>query len=74
MLVQFLGLLILLVEKILLCGITACPPHKDIRKSGLGSDSSVKWKHYSNTVDAVNTLIKKSILLFLWNKLTSLTH
>ena len=49
-----------LVDKILLCGITACPPHKDIRKSGLGSDSSVEWEYYSSTIDAVNTLIKKN--------------
>ena len=49
-----------LVDKILLCGITACPPHKDIRKSGLGADSSVNWKYYSNTVDAVTTLINKN--------------
>ena len=48
-----------LVDKILLCGITACPPHKDIRKSGLGADSSVEWEFYSSTVDAVNELIKK---------------
>ena len=48
-----------LVEKILLCGITACPPHKDIRKSGLGADSSVEWEYYSSTIDAVNELIKK---------------
>ena len=49
-----------LVDKILLCGITACPPHKDIRKSALDADSSVNWEYYSNTVDAVNTLINKN--------------
>ena len=49
-----------LVDKILLCGITACPPQKDIRKSGLGADSSVEWEYYSSSVDAVNTLIKKN--------------
>ena len=49
-----------IVEKILLCGITACPPHKDIRKSGLGADSSVEWEYYSSTIDAVDTLIKKN--------------
>ena len=43
----------------MLCGITACPPHKDIRKSGLGADSSVEWEFYSSTVDAIIELIKK---------------
>ena len=38
-----------LIDKIMLCGITACPPQKDIRKSALGADTSVKWEYYSNT-------------------------
>ena len=32
-----------LIEKIYLCGITACPPHKDIHKTALGSTESVDW-------------------------------
>ena len=29
-----------LVEKVLLCGITATPPHKDIHKTALGATDS----------------------------------
>jgi len=45
-----------LVEAIYLCGITGTPPNKDIQKTALGSTETVWWKHYPNTVDAVNEL------------------
>ena len=32
-----------LIEKIILCGITATPPNKEIRKAALGSIDSVNW-------------------------------
>lgn len=41
------------VEKLLLCGITATPPHKDIRKTALGATESVTWEHFENTNQAV---------------------
>ena len=45
-----------LIENILLCGITATPPDKEIRKSALGSTNSVKWEFFEKTIDAVNKL------------------
>ncbi len=42
------------VEKLILCGITATPPHKDIRKTALGATESVEWEHFTDTVDVVN--------------------
>ncbi|WP_400072169.1 RNA methyltransferase [Zobellia russellii] len=45
-----------LIEKIYLCGITAQPPHKDIRKTALGATESVVWEYRENTVDLVNFL------------------
>lgn len=44
------------VEKIILCGITARPPHRDIEKSALGATSSVLWEYEENTIDAVQKL------------------
>ncbi len=44
------------VDKILLCGITATPPSKEIHKSALGAELTVKWQQYQNTQDAVNEL------------------
>jgi tRNA G18 (ribose-2'-O)-methylase SpoU len=45
-----------LIEAIYLCGITGTPPNKDIQKTALGSTETVAWKHYNNTIDAVNEL------------------
>ena len=33
------------IEKIYLCGITACPPHKEIHKTALGATESVAWEY-----------------------------
>ncbi len=45
-----------LIEKIYLCGISACPPNKDIHKTALGAEDSVEWKYFANTLDAVSEL------------------
>ena len=37
------------VEKILLCGITATPPSREIHKSSLGAEFTVAWEHYPTT-------------------------
>lgn len=47
-----------LIENIILCGITATPPNKEIRKAALGSTDSVNWKYIKNTTDAIKQLIK----------------
>lgn len=44
-----------LIEKIYLCGITATPPHKDIRKTALGATESVSWEHRENTLELIET-------------------
>lgn len=44
------------VESIYLCGITACPPHQEIHKTALGAEDTVSWKHYDDTLTAVNEL------------------
>ena len=41
------------VAKICLCGITATPPHRDIRKTALGAEESVDWQYYDSTMEAV---------------------
>lgn len=45
-----------LVQKIYLCGITATPPHKDIRKTALGATDSVDWEYRENTLELVEEL------------------
>ncbi len=42
------------VEALALCGITACPPHREIMKTALGADHSVDWKYFEKTIDALH--------------------
>ena len=48
-----------LISKIILCGITATPPNKEIRKAALGSTKSVAWEYAENTIDVIENLKKK---------------
>ncbi len=47
-----------LVGRVMLCGITARPPHKDIHKTALGATESVDWEYFAETVQAI-ALLKK---------------
>lgn len=44
------------LEKIMLCGITAQPPHRQILKTALGSTESMDWEYTEDTVQAVQSL------------------
>lgn len=46
----------LMIEKILLCGITGTPPDKEIHRTALGAEDSVEWKYFDKTVDALVVL------------------
>ncbi|MBO0331465.1 RNA methyltransferase [[Muricauda] lutisoli] len=50
-----------LIQKIYLCGITATPPHKDIRKTALGATESVDWEYREDTLELVEELKQKGI-------------
>jgi 23S rRNA (guanosine2251-2'-O)-methyltransferase len=43
-----------LMEQIFICGISACPPNKEIEKTALGATFSVPWKYFKTTEEAVN--------------------
>ena len=45
-----------LLEEIILCGITATPPHREIHKTALGATESVAWRYMKDTAGAVDML------------------
>lgn len=49
------------VQEIVLCGITAKPPHKDIHKTALGATESVSWRYETDTLHAVKNLQKQGV-------------
>jgi 23S rRNA (guanosine2251-2'-O)-methyltransferase len=52
------------IEKLILCGISTPPPHRDIHKSALGAELSVIWEYFENTTDALMELKSKGFRLF----------
>lgn len=44
------------VEKIVLCGITAQPPHREILKTALGATDSVEWTYFADASEAAAVL------------------
>jgi len=44
------------IEKMILCGITAQPPHREIEKTAIGATQSVEWVHYDETLAAIRDL------------------
>ncbi|WP_400074937.1 RNA methyltransferase [Winogradskyella sp. R77965] len=52
-----------LIEKIYLCGITAQPPHNDIRKTALGSTETVDWEYHKNTRDLIKKLKDEDVIV-----------
>jgi tRNA G18 (ribose-2'-O)-methylase SpoU len=45
-----------LVEAIYIIGYTSQPPHKEIKKTALGAEESVAWKHFNAATEAIAEL------------------
>jgi tRNA G18 (ribose-2'-O)-methylase SpoU len=45
-----------LIEAIYICGYSAIPPHKEIKKTALGAEESVTWKHVNSAAEAIEEL------------------
>lgn len=54
----------LLIEKVVLCGITATPPNKEIHKTALDAEKSVPWEYVEETETAVAKLREGGYLVF----------
>lgn len=53
-----------LVKSIYLCGITACPPNKEIHKTALGATETVEWHYFKNIHEILNQLKSKGVSLW----------
>ena len=49
-----------LIEKIILTGITARPPHREIHKTALGATESVPWQYFAQPTQAIEFLHKEN--------------
>lgn len=51
------------IDKVYLCGISACPPSAEIHKSALGAENSVPWVHIDDTMEAVSALHEEGYVI-----------
>jgi tRNA G18 (ribose-2'-O)-methylase SpoU len=54
----------LLIEKVILCGITATPPNTEIHKTALDAEKSVPWAYFEETEEAVLKLKAEGYRVF----------
>jgi 23S rRNA (guanosine2251-2'-O)-methyltransferase len=52
------------IEKLMLCGLTGQPPHREIEKTALGATSHVDWQHYQKTEDAIAACREKGYRIY----------
>lgn len=52
-----------LIEKIVLCGITATPPNKEIHKTALGATETVAWEHQTDVLKVIENLKKEGVIV-----------
>lgn len=45
-----------LVTAIYITGYSAKPPHKEVKKTALGAEETVDWKHFKNATEAIEEL------------------
>lgn len=51
------------VESIVLCGITAQPPHREMLKTALGATDAVAWQYFSSTAEALGHLKEQGVYI-----------
>lgn len=52
------------LRKVVLCGISACPPNQEIHKTALGAEESVDWEYFASTADAVSALRREGYAIY----------
>ncbi len=52
------------IGELFLCGITACPPHREIHKTALGADETVPWRYFKTTEEACRELKSMGYRIF----------
>lgn len=53
-----------LIEGIYIVGYSAQPPHKEIKKTALGAEESVAWKHFNTAAEAIEELRLKGFNVY----------
>ena len=60
----------LAVRKLILCGISACPPHKEINKTAIGATESVEWEYQKEVIEVIEKLKKEGYTILVIEQTT----
>ena len=52
-----------LVQKLVLCGITGTPPHREITKTAIGAEKSLQWEYEKSTLEPIQKLKAQGYIL-----------
>ncbi|MGZ8525061.1 MAG: RNA methyltransferase [Chitinophagaceae bacterium] len=53
-----------LIDAVYITGYTAKPPHKEIKKTALGAEETVDWKHFPSAKEAIEVLKQDGYKIF----------
>ena len=50
-------------QQLYLCGITGCPPRKEIAKTSLGAEDVIAWEYVQSTLEVLPTLKSRGVFI-----------
>lgn len=53
-----------LLQSIYICGYTAYPPHKEIKKTALGAEETVEWKYFKTVAEALDEIKQQDYRIY----------
>lgn len=53
-----------LLQGLYICGYTAHPPHKEIKKTALGAEETVSWQYFNKSSEAIEEVRKEGYKVF----------
>tara|TARA_B100001758_G_scaffold241198_1_gene247746 strand:+ start:559 stop:1095 length:537 start_codon:yes stop_codon:yes gene_type:complete len=62
------------IEKIFLCGITPCPPHREINKTAIGATDTIDWEQFDSIDKLIENLKAKGYKIISIEQAEKTTH
>jgi len=59
------------MSQLYLCGITGCPPRKEIAKTSLGAENHVTWEYFAHPLDIMLSLKRRGVKILALEKTES---
>lgn len=56
------------ITQLYLCGITGCPPRKEIAKASLGAENHVPWEYFAHPLDIMLSLKRRGVTIMALEK------